>query len=226
MAEAALKLIMFDFDGTLVDSQHSIVAAMGAAFEGEGLAAPGHEKVRRVVGLNLESAIDALVPREARSAVDTLAARYRETFFKMRTAEDFHEPLFPGVHEILGALQQGESLLGIATGKNRRGLLASMERHGLAGYFTLLKTADDGPSKPHPEILRQAMAEIGVGPRDTMVVGDTTYDMIMARNAQAWALGVSWGYHPPEELTAAGAFNVLTSFDELHPALAVLEQAP
>ena len=191
MSDAALKLIMFDFDGMLVDSQHGIVAAMGEAFEGEGLSPPGHDQVRRVVGLNLETAISSLVPASAKGAVDAVAARYRETFFKLRTQVDFHEPLFPGVHETLRGLQQSDAILGIATGKNRRGLLASIERHGLSGYFTLLKTADDGPSKPHPEILRQAMSEMGVGPRATMVVGDTSYDMIMARNAGAWALGVS-----------------------------------
>lgn len=215
-----LKLVMFDFDGTLVDSQGAIVAAMARAFEGAGLAPPEAAAVRRVVGLRLETAIAALLPEPEEAAVAALAEGYRQAFFELRSRPDHHEPLFPGVHAALEALGRPEVLLGIATGKNRRGLLVSLERHGLAEHFVTLKTADDGPGKPHPAILERAMAELGVGPADTVMIGDTIFDIEMAVNARVGALGVSWGYHEPGELAAAGADRVIDSFDELLPALA------
>ena len=113
--------------------------------------------------------------------------------------------------------------MGIATGKGRRALVASLERHGIAGHFVTLKTADDGPGKPHPGILLDAMAECGVAPDETLVIGDTTFDMEMAVNAGARALGVAWGYHAVPDLVAAGAERVLQDFAEVSLALVGLE---
>lgn len=216
----SLKLVMFDFDGTLVDSQNGIVAAMARAFEGVGLAAPDPAAVRRVVGLRLEAAVGALAPQAGPDAVADLAEGYRQAFFELRTRPDHEEPLFPGARAVLEALGQPGVLLGIATGKNRRGLLASLERHGLSDHFVTLKTADDGPGKPHPAILERAMSELGVEPADTVMVGDTVFDIEMAVNARVGAIGVSWGYHEPGELAEAGADRVIDSFGELLPALA------
>jgi phosphoglycolate phosphatase len=162
------------------------------------------------------------MPGAETATVAEVAERYRDAFLSLRSRPDFHEPLFPGARAALEALDHPEIMLGIATGKARRGLLNSLERHGLAAYFVTLKTADDGPGKPHPEILERAMAEVGVGPEDTVMVGDTIFDIQMARNAQAHAVGVSWGYHETAELTAAGAARVIDSFEDLVPALAVL----
>lgn len=215
-----LKLVMFDFDGTLVDSQNAIVAAMSRAFEGVGLAAPEAASVRRVVGLRLEAAVGALAPDADAAAVDRLAEGYRQAFFELRSQPDHEEPLFPGARAVLEALSRTDILLGIATGKNRRGLLASLERHGLADHFVTLKTADDGPGKPNPAILELAMGELGIDPADTVMVGDTVFDIGMAMNARTGAVGVSWGYHEPAELVEAGAHRVIDSFDELLPALA------
>lgn len=217
----AVRLVVFDYDGTLVDSQAAIVGTMQAAFLELGLAAPTPEAVRRIVGLALELAIErlCLAPGETRAdaaLVAALAASYRRRFQAVRLQQGVaHEPLFAGVAAVLQRLDSSGRLLAIATGKNRRGLLAGLAGHGLGRHFQVLKTADDGPSKPHPEILFQAMRELGMEPRETLMIGDTVYDMEMARSAGAYALGVSWGYHPPGELLAAGAFAVAGRPDEL-----------
>jgi phosphoglycolate phosphatase len=223
MSEHAYRLIVFDYDGTLVDSQAGIVGAMAEAFGENSLALPDAAAVRRVVGLRLEEAILRLLPESAGwDEAEGLAAAYRRAFYRLRSGPDYHEPLFPGVAETLAALDHGEVFLGIATGKNRRGLLASLERHGLGGHFATLQTADDGAGKPAPEILRRAMAEVGAAAEDTVVVGDTTYDMEMAANAGVRAIGVGWGYHATGELETAGAARVIDRMDQLPSTLSCL----
>ncbi|RMD62359.1 MAG: HAD family hydrolase [Alphaproteobacteria bacterium] len=225
--EHPFRLIIFDYDGTLVDSQGAIVAAMAAGFAVVDLAPPPASAVRRVVGLALDEAIARLLPSEihADSRLEVcrrIAAAYRSAFLELRTRPDYHEPLFPGVRETLAALDSPAVCLGIATGKARRGLLASLEHHGLGHHFVTLQTADIGPGKPHPGMVRRAMAEIGVLPSETVVVGDTTYDMEMAANARVPALGVAWGYHDPADLRASGARAVIETFAALPSALAAL----
>ncbi len=217
------RLIMFDFDGTLVDSQRGIVEAMTCAFDDRGLPRPTPEAVRRVVGLRLEAAAASLLPDpgDMETAV-RIAESYRRAFQRLRARNDYHEPLFPGAREALARLDGPEVCLGIATGKGRRGLLASLERHGLSDYFVTLQTADDGPGKPDPTILYGAMAEVGAKREETVLIGDTTYDMQMAMNAEVSAIGVAWGYHHPDELRASGAARVIESFEHLLPGLAGL----
>ncbi len=219
-----LRLVMFDFDGTLVDSQHGIAQAMAMAFAKAGRPAPAHAQVRRVVGLPLEAAIARLLPAVETPLAAELAAHYRDAFHGLRRSATYHEPLMDGARAALERLDHPEVLLGIATGKGQRALAASLERHQLVRHFVTLKTADDGPGKPHPGILLDAMSELGVEARDTLVVGDTTFDMKMAVNAGARALGVSWGYHEVQDLRAAGAERVLGSFRELTPDLVGLER--
>lgn len=220
------RLVVFDYDGTLVDSQHVIAEAMGIAFAALGAPAPATEVVRRVVGLKLEAAIAQLLPEPvAEVDLERVAARYREAFFAIRSRSDYDEPLFPGIRAVLDALNVPEVCLAIATGKNRRGLLHGLERHGLAGFFVTLKTADDGPGKPHPAILQDAMAEVGAAPEETVVIGDTSFDMLMARNAGAHGIGAGWGYHTAEELLGAGAARVAEGPDHLPGVLADLRPA-
>ncbi len=216
------RLVVFDFDGTLVDSQQVIIECMSGAFAHHDLPVPSANDIRRSVGLALEYAIGSLLPDpNDRDLAAVVAEGYRERAFAIRHSGTYDEPLFQGAREAIVALDLPETWLGIATGKNRRGLLHSLEHHGLHHHFATLKTADDGPSKPHPEILQQAMAETGVEPADTVMIGDTTYDMLLARNAGARAIGVSWGYHDSEELLANGASNVVESFAELLEELTV-----
>lgn len=217
------RLILFDYDGTLVDSQRAILHAMTAGFAAADLPPPEAAAVRRVVGLSLEIAVARLCPDPGDGAtVSRVADAYRAAFLALRSRPDYDEPLFPGVRNTLAALDRPEVCLGIATGKARRGLLASLERHGLGHHFVTLQTGDDGPGKPHPAMLERAMAEAGVGPGHTVLIGDTSFDMEMAVNAGVPGLGVSWGYHAPEELSASGAAAILDSLAELPPRLEAL----
>ena len=217
------QLIVFDYDGTLVDSQHMILRAMQEGFAAEGLDGPPVEAVRRVVGLNLDLAIATLLPEsEDRALVARVAEGYRQAFLALRTAPDYHEPLFPGAREVLARLERDGVRLGIATGKARRGLLASLESHGLAHHFVTLQTADVAAGKPYPEMLERAMSEAGAGPEETVMIGDTCFDMLMAGNAGTTGVGVAWGYHAPEELRQSGAAAIVEAFADLPRTLAAL----
>ena len=216
-----LRLIVFDYDGTLVDSQQMIVDCMARAFTTMSLAAPDPEAVRQVVGLRLEEAVGRLAA-EAPEAdlVTALSERYRQAFWALRQSGALQEPLFPGVRQtLMRLLRRPEILLAIATGKNRRGLVHSLARHGMEDHFITLQTADDGPGKPHPAILEQAMAESGVSAGDTLLLGDTSYDMEMACSAGVRAIGASWGYHSTDALIAAGASRVIDRIEALEELL-------
>jgi phosphoglycolate phosphatase len=206
-------------DGTLVDSQHMIVAAMAEAFEAAGLAAPSAADVRRVVGLSLGPAIGRLVPGLEAGALEALEGYYKEAFSALREAGVVAETFFDGAIQALDTLDSGGWLLGIATGKSARGLTATLERFSLTDRFVTLQTADQGPGKPAPDMLHRAMAEAGVDAVATVMIGDTSFDMAMARSARVAAVGVSWGYHEEHELVAAGAAHVIATFDDLPPAV-------
>ncbi len=222
MPDHAYRLIVFDYDGTLVDSQYNIIAAMGEAFTACGLQEPTPAAVRQVVGLSLEAALEQLLGEEAHGDLPRVAQTYRDTFLSMRLQAEFEEPLFADVLETLAGLNAPDVRLGIATGKAMRGLRASLERHQLSGLFVTLQTADRNPSKPHPAMLRQAMAEAGVEARETVLVGDTSFDMAMARSADVAAVGVSYGYHGADELRRAGAAAIIDAMRELPATLAAL----
>ena len=219
MVAKPVRLIVFDCDGTLVDSQATIVACAQAAFLAEGLAVPTAEAVRRIVGLSLVEAVLELMAEPDPAAAPRLAERYKAAFYEYRARPEFHEPLFPGTRELLDQLLARDFVLGVATGKAMRGLRLVLERHSLEDHFVTLQTADLHPSKPHPAMLRAAMAETGIDAAATMLIGDTTYDILMARAAEAMPVGVSWGNHGAEELVEAGAAAVLDRFEELHGLL-------
>ncbi|MEX1148079.1 MAG: HAD-IA family hydrolase [Sphingomonadales bacterium] len=207
---SARALVLFDCDGTLVDSQHMIIAAMDEAFLAHGLTPPDAAAVRRIVGLSLAPAVALLLPpdRAGMELVHDVVEAYKRAFRRMRM-DGGEEPLYPGIEAVIPALAGAGYVLGVATGKSTRGLKAVLKRHGLTGYFETLQTADGHPGKPHPSMVHEAMAETGAVAETTIVIGDTTFDMEMARAARTRALGVSWGYHPPPELLLAGALSVL-----------------
>jgi phosphoglycolate phosphatase len=202
------RLAVFDCDGTLVDGQASICAAMEACFGEAALEPPSRERTRSVVGLSLVEAMAALLPDADGATHRRMAESYKRTFQAMRGRGLVEEPLFDGVTELLDALEADGWLLGIATGKSDRGLSLCLACHGLSRRFVTLQTADRHPSKPHPSMIEAAMAEAGAEPATTMMIGDTSYDMAMARAAGAAAIGVAWGYHAPALLSAAGAHQI------------------
>jgi phosphoglycolate phosphatase len=216
-----VKLVIFDCDGTLVDSQHVIVAAMEDAFRTNGLVLPARDNILGVVGLSLVTAVEQLLPGESDPGFAAqLAEDYKASFAQRRHGPDHREPLYPGVRDIIESLGAREDVvLGIATGKSQRGVAAVLEREGLKGHFATIQTADTHPSKPHPSMILQAMAETGADPADTLMIGDTTYDILMAREAKVTALGVAWGYHEAHMLRGAGAHDVSADSSALRLAI-------
>ena len=217
-----MRLAVFDCDGTLVDGQADVCEAMDTAFAAQGLPAPDRHLTRRMVGLSLPEAMRKLLPLGEPATHDALAAHYRDAYRARRTAGVLDEPLFDGIAALLERLGAAGWLLGVATGKSDRGLAHCLSAHGIAGHFVTLQTADRHPSKPHPAMLQAAMDAVGAKPGETAMIGDTAYDLAMARAAGVRAIGVSWGYHPPAELTAAGAVAIAedsaTLFDLLEAA--------
>ena len=199
------RLALFDCDGTLVDSQSSICIAMEKCFEGARLEPPTRLATRRVVGLSLVEAMRALVPDADEAFHVSLANSYKAAFSQLREAGVVEEPLFEGIDELIAGLEAQGWLLGIATGKSDRGLRHCLTGHGIHARFVTLQTADRHPSKPHPSMVEAALADTGADAGSSMMIGDTSYDMMMASAAGVTAIGVAWGYHDADELIAAGA---------------------
>jgi phosphoglycolate phosphatase len=193
-----------------------IVAAMTEAYGWHGMDVPPRETVLSIVGLSLPEAFRTLGKDHPGFPVATMVERYKAAFHVMRDGEKHLEPLYPGAaHAIVSLAGRDDVLLGIATGKSQRGVRAVLTMHGLLDHFITIKTAEDAPSKPNPGMVLEAMREAGVAPQDTVVVGDTIYDIAMARAAGATAIGVTWGYHEGVALEQAGAYAVIDRFDAL-----------
>ncbi len=211
-----MKLVVFDCDGTLVDSQQNILRAMAAGFRALGLAPPPAEAVRRIVGLSLVQAAAALLPEADDDTHQRLVREYRSASLRLRATEALApEPLFDGIRDLLEQLERDGLLLAVATGKSDRGLALCLEHHGIRRHFLSLQTADRHPSKPHPSMLLECLADAGVEAADACIVGDTMFDMAMGKAAHVRGIGVSWGYHPADELLAAGASGVAASSAQL-----------
>ena len=200
----APRLAVLDCDGTLVDSLHTIVDAMTEAWRECGLADPEPARIRWAIGLPLEEAIANLAPDQPAPLHAELADGYRRSFARIHRRPDHHEPLYPGALAAIEALQEAGVVLGVATGKGAHGLRVTLERHNLERHFATVQTSDRARGKPHPEMLLNAMAEVGAAPQHTVMIGDTVHDVVMAVNANVASVGVSWVYHDSDALRSAG----------------------
>lgn len=206
-----MKLVLFDCDGTLVDSVKLIHEVMARTFVHFGYDRPTIEQTKSIIGLTLDIAIARM---QGKPHVDdeatAMTAHYKAIFAETRAEEGLQEPLFEGISEMIAALATREEILmGAVTGKSRRGLNLIMDTHGFRKHFIVSRTADDCPSKPHPGMVTECCDETGMVPADTIVIGDAIYDMQMAKAAGATAIGVAWGYASEPELWAAGADAVV-----------------
>ena len=214
-----LRLVIFDVDGTLVDSQAEIMAAMACAFTSQGMPMLDRPTILSIVGLSLHEAFAKLCPQVDGAKRAILVQAYKDAFNDLRGPDGNAElsPMFAGAREALLTLHaQPEMLLAVATGKSKRGLDKMIERHGLEGLFVSQQVADFHPSKPHPAMVLAALSETGVDPKRAVMLGDTTYDMDMGRAGGVGTIGVSWGYH---EAATLNADILIDSFDALHNAI-------
>jgi len=209
------RLVIFDVDGTLVDSRAHLWATFQAMFEGIGAPLPPQERVISLTGLSLEKVIPILLPEAGEETQTKALALYRSAYRagRLRLGDAVTSPFYPGAREALERLRADRSVaLALATGKSRRGIDGLIEAHGLVGMFDSIQCADDHPSKPDPSMIRAALAETGIAPARAAMVGDTSFDMAMARAASVRGVGVSWGFHPAESRAADA---ILRHFEDL-----------
>jgi len=213
-----MKLVIFDCDGTLVDSADEICINMRITFEGLGIVWPGLEATRQCIGLSLPQTMAILHPEGTSQVHEQLSQAYRQSFYQHGKAKKSPQVFFDGALETLGHLRQRDDiLLAIATGKSQRGVTRMLESANIPrSAFVSVQTADDAPSKPHPAMVEQAMNEAGgIAGANTVMIGDASYDIEMARAAGVMALGVSWGYHDVDILRQSGAHKIMNNFNEL-----------
>lgn len=212
-------LLIFDLDGTLINSADIILAAQVETFAAFGIAMPERERALSIVGLSLAEAFETLLGRDA--PIPALCDHYKLSFNRIRTGGLVEEPLFAGASErVVHYAGDGDAALAIATGKTRRGVDYVIDKHGWHGMFGSIQTADDAPSKPHPAMIRQACAETGFAEGQAIMIGDSSFDMAMARAAGARAIGVNWGFQSPDRLIEAGAEAIAEDYDHLDRLIA------
>ncbi|MBB3946954.1 phosphoglycolate phosphatase [Rhizobium skierniewicense] len=212
-----MKLVLFDCDGTLVDSAGLIHEVMARTFVHFGYDRPDVSLTKSIIGLTLDIAIARMQgkPHVDDEAV-AMTAHYKAIYAETRAEAGFEEPVFEGIHAMVDVLaKRDELLMGAVTGKSRRGLNLIMDTHGFRQHFIVSRTADDCPSKPHPAMVTECCGQTGIVPTDTIVIGDAIYDMQMAKAAGAKAIGVSWGYASVDDLWKAGADAIVNHPNEI-----------
>jgi phosphoglycolate phosphatase len=211
------KLLVFDWDGTLMDSEAHIVASMEAAINEMKLERLSQDVIRNIIGLGMREAVHALYPEHRdEDFLQAFIAAYRSHYFVPGAAQ----PLFPGAIETLDRLHSQGYLMAVATGKSRRGLDHSLTETGLGGFFHSTRCADETQSKPHPQMLEEIIHDLGVLPEQSIMVGDTEYDMEMAQNAGSAAIAVTYGVHHHERLRK---YSPLTLVDQIIDLSEVVE---
>lgn len=217
---ASRRFAIWDVDGTLVDSRAVIQSCMEAAFRASGLSPPGYDVTRQVVGLELVEACSRLAPPDISSSqLESLVFNYRNAFSVHRSSPGFEEPLYDGALETLAELRDAGWLMGIATGKSRKGLDMLMSNYLIGSYFDTTWCADDGPGKPHPFMILQAIRAVGCDVGQSLMIGDAIHDIGMGRAACVRTIGVSWGFGQAHELEAAGADEIHHDFISLRNRL-------
>ncbi|MBA4000472.1 HAD-IA family hydrolase [Brevundimonas sp.] len=222
---ADAPLAVFDIDGTLVDSRAAILEAATTAARTVGLAEPGYDEVRQIVGLSLHEALRQLAPDLTDAELAEFVAAYQGAFRAMHERPGFEEPLYVGAMDLLDRLRRDGWRLSLATGQSRRGVERNLARAGWADLFLSSHCAEDGPGKPDPAMLVCAMSVCGGAPERTVMIGDTSHDMRMALNAGVRPQGVAWGFHTAEEVLASGAAHVAEDFPALEQALDLFASA-
>ncbi len=211
------RLVVFDWDGTLMDSEAHIVGSMEAAMADLDLEPPPRERIRSIIGLGLAEALQELFPERPDPAFRAaLVERYRARFF----AADAPGALFPGARETLGILREAGHVLAVATGKSRRGLDLALAQTGLGECFAVTRCADETRSKPHPQMLEEILAATGSTPAEAVMVGDTEFDLAMARAAGVAGIAATYGVHPPDRLLPQAPVALIAAIRELPEALA------
>lgn len=214
-----LKLAVWDVDGTLVDSRASIFRAAVESANAIGVSPPTYDQVRAIVGVSLFDALAMMRPDLDNETIAAYTHEFKAAFLRFHEDADFHESLYLGATECLRALKADGWLLGMATGQSRRGVNRCLDVYGWSDLFDVTFCADDGPSKPHPHMLHLNLEGLSVAKHQAVMIGDTSHDMRMAKEAKVHAIGVSWGFHTVEELQAAGAEIIVNDFTELRAQL-------
>ena len=210
MSEKQFELLVFDWDGTLMDSEAHIVTSMQRALEDLSIPEQPRERIREIIGLGLREAILRLLPNSDEKQLEAIVDRYRYHYF----ADDPCEP-FAGAESVLKTLHEAGYLLAVATGKGRRGLDRVLQSTGFSQYFVETRCAEETQSKPHPQMLLEIMEMLDVAAHKTLMIGDTEYDLEMANAAKASGLGVDYGVHSRERLLACSPLGCLSSVNEI-----------
>ena len=206
------ELIVFDWDGTLMDSAAAIVAAIQAACRDLDIAPPSDERARHIIGLGLHDALRGVLPDLDPAAYPRVAERYRHHYL----AHDHELQLFVGAFEMIRALSDAGFMLSVATGKSRIGLDRALSASGLGAFFHASRCADECHSKPHPQMLHELIDEFAMMPQSTLMIGDTTHDLLMARNAGVAALAIAYGAHPRSVLETEAPLLCANDVAEVH----------